>query len=119
MSKSFKMYQCISILIKDCSIKCARFNFRKLLRFFEDCKTKDILYKYMGLGEMVQSTLLPKKAHLIKIGLKHGKRGCDCILEVIRQMDPKFLDQLFNRLIQKDRNGNSDSYMFPFMHLLF
>lgn len=95
MSKSFKMYQCISILIKDCSIKCARFNFRKLLRFFEDCKTKDILYKYMRLGEMVQSTLLPKKAHLIKIGLKHGKRGCDCILEVIRQMDPKFLDQLF------------------------
>lgn len=69
--------------IKDCSIKCARFNFRKLLRFFEDCKTKGILFKYLRLGEMVQSTLLPKKAHLIKIGLKHGQRGCDCILVVI------------------------------------
>lgn len=69
--------------IKDCSIKCARFNFMKLLIIFEDCKTKDILFKYLRLGEMVQCTLLPKKAYLIKIGLKHGQRGCDYILVVI------------------------------------
>lgn len=53
MLKFFKMYQCIFIFIKDCFIKCVRFNFRKFLRFFEDCKIKDILYKYMGFGEMV------------------------------------------------------------------
>lgn len=82
------------------SIRCVRFNFRKLLIFFKDCKTKLILFKYLRLKQIAQCPMLLEEAHLIKTGLRNRQSGCDCILEVIRQMDPRYLDQLFQRLEQ-------------------
>lgn len=82
------------------SIRCVRFNFRKLLIFFKDCKTKLILFKYLRLKQIAQCPMLLEEAYLIKTGLRNRQSGCDCILEVIRQMDPRYLDQLFQRLEQ-------------------
>lgn len=99
---------CILYSFIDCFIRCVRFNFRKLLRFFKDCKTKLILFKYLRLREMTQWPMLPEEAHLMKTGLRNRQPGCDCILEVIRQMGPRYLDQLFQRLEQRERIRNGD-----------
>lgn len=92
-----------------------RFNFRKLLIFFKDCKTKLILFKYLRLKQIAQCPMLLEEAHLIKTGLRNRQSGCDCILEVIRQMDPRYLDQLFQRLEQGENIRNGDfltSYLY-------
>lgn len=59
--------------------------------------------------------MLLEEAHLIKTGLRNRQSGCDCILEVIRQMDPRYLDQLFQRLEQGENIRNGDfltSYLY-------
>lgn len=78
-------YLCFIFIIGINLEKCVRFNFRKNLKNFRDCISKKSLLdnlikkcKVVSIGDLEF-----KESYLIKIGLRNGKGGCVCILELI------------------------------------
>uniref|UniRef100_A0A8W8L993 CARD domain-containing protein n=1 Tax=Magallana gigas TaxID=29159 RepID=A0A8W8L993_MAGGI len=91
--------------------KCVRFNFRKNLKNFRDCISKKSLLDNLIKKCKVASTgdLEPKESYLIKTGLRNGKGGCVCILELTEQRDLSLLKKLVERLDKRRKDGKEAS----------
>lgn len=53
--------------------------------------------------------LEPKESYLIKTGLRNGKGGCVCILELTEQRDLSLLKKLVERLDKRRKDGKEAS----------
>lgn len=90
------------------AVKCVRFNFRKCVKNFRDFKSKKRLLNYLKFKRCkvtIAGELVPKESYLIKTGMRNGKLGCDCILELTKQRDLRLLQKLVERFEKRRKDG--------------
>lgn len=78
------------------------------MKYFKDCKSKIRLLNYLKFKKCKVTSageLVPKESYLIKTGIRNGKLGCDCILELIKQRDFGLLQKLVERFEKRRKDG--------------
>ena len=91
----------------DDSESCVRFNYRNFVKRFKCCTKQKLLLCCLQQKKFIEENPIPipKERRLIKVGLRHRKPGCSCLLDFIQHRDLIFLEELIARFEEKSRIG--------------